>query len=545
MEGRKEFAQGNLFRGHIVDVENHRIIDGEMTVEKGCIASIRECSDIASDAPYFIPGFVDSHVHVESSMMVPYEFGRVAMKHGTVAAVCDPHEIANVLGVQGVEFMLESASLSPFHFFFGCPSCVPSCGGSIETSGATLGVAEVQALMARPDIHFLAEMMNYPGVLGNDPGVMAKIGAAQEQGKPVDGHAPGVVGQDRQRYASAGISTDHECATIEEGRACLASGMNLLIREGSAAKDFDSLIPLLREKPGSVMFCTDDCHPADFLKGHINQLVARALSLGYDVFDVLSAASVNPVRHYRLPVGLLRQGDKADFIVVSDLTPAFRVLATYLDGVEYQETAPSPVTSHPNRFQALPLREEDLEYPLAKGQQLHVIGASDGSLLTEHLTVTVDDVSAPLTGLNKIVVYNRYQAGKKPQIAYIRGFGITNGAMAASIAHDSHNIVAIGSDDAKIAQAINKVIEMQGGGYAMNGQEESSLALPIAGLMSSRPGQEIAQASARLEETIRRAGCPLHSPFITMAFMALPVIPFLKLTDVGLFDSLQFRFVEQ
>ncbi len=540
----------NTFKGHIVDLVARRIFDGEFSVVQGKIATITEC-EVESSAPYYLPGFVDSHVHIESSMMTPVEFARIALRHGTIGAVCDPHEIANVMGVEGIEMMLDIARLADFRFAFGMPSCVPSCNKDIETSGFTLGAAEVEQFMKRDDIYFLAEMMNFPGVLGHDPEVMAKIAAAKAAGKPVDGHAPGLVGETRQQYAAAGISTDHECTSMETGRAAVASGMIVQIREGSAAKDYNALAPLIAEAPGQVMFCTDDCHPTDFVRGHLDRIVRHAIADGYDILDILTAACLTPVKHYSIPAGLLQIGDPADFIVLSDLTPHFRVIKSYIDGEKVysskgqftanrmlersMQVQKNLVRSMINNFNAQPITPVDIAHTPRSTED--IIVASDGSLFTVHDRGPVD------ANVQKIVVLDRYTANAKPQVAYIKGFGITRGAVAQSIAHDCHNIVAVGSDDDELVRVINRVIEMKGGVAVSDGIELEDLPLPIGGIISPLCGHELAFRCTLLDEAIKRAGCQFHSPFITLAFMCLPVIPQLKLTDKGLFDSEKFMFL--
>ena len=540
-----------VFKGHIVDLIARRIVGGEIIVENGRIASIVEC-EVEKSAPYFMPGFIDSHVHIESSMMTPVEFARIALRHGTIGAVCDPHEIANVMGTEGIELMLDLAKLADFRFAFGMPSCVPSCNKNIETSGFVLGASEVEKFMKRDDIYFLAEMMNFPGVLGGDPEVMAKIASAKAAGKPIDGHAPGLVGEDRKKYAGAGITTDHECNSMETGRAAVESGMFVLIREGSAAKDYAALAPLIAEAPGKVMFCTDDCHPNDFVRGHIDRIVRRAIADGYDVMDILTAACLTPVKHYGIHAGLLQKGDPADFIVVTDLTENFRVIKSYINGekvfsskgqftaslmLERSVQIQKNLVQHMiNNFNAKPICEADI----ARTPDLeeNVIVASDGSLFTlnEKCQVTPD--------VQKLVVLDRYSGNAIPKVAYIKGFGISKGAVAQSIAHDCHNIVAVGSDDKEIVKVINRVIEMKGGIAVTDGTMMEDLPLPIGGLISPLCGHELAFRCELLDEVIKRAGCKFHSPFITLAFMCLPVIPQLKLTDKGLFDSVKFQFLD-
>lgn len=538
------------FKGHIVDLVAKRIFGGEIRIVDGRIDSIKEC-EVDESSPYFMPGFIDSHVHIESSMMTPVEFARIATQHGTIGAVCDPHEIANVLGSEGIELMLKLSKLADFRFAFGMPSCVPSCNKDIETSGFVLGPEEVDKFMKRDDIYFLAEMMNFPGVIGKDPEVMAKIASSKAAGKPIDGHAPGLVGLDRERYAEAGISTDHECTTIETGRAAVKSGMIVQIREGSAAKDYAALSPLIAEAPGMVMLCTDDCHPNDFVRGHVDRIVRRAISDGYDIMDILTAACLTPVKHYGIPAGLLQVGDPADFIVVTDLTKDFRVMKAYINGekvfsskgqytanrlLERSVSVQKDLVLHmSNNFNAMPICEEDIARIATKDE--NIIVASDGSLFTKHEKGPVD------SSVQKMVVLDRYTKGAKPKVAYIKGFGITKGAVAQSIAHDCHNIVAVGSDDKELVKVVNRVIEMKGGIAVSDGTIMEDLPLPIAGIISPLCGHELAFRCTLLQEAIERAGCRFHSPFITLAFMCLPVIPELKLTDKGLFDSVNFKFV--
>lgn len=524
-----------VFQGHIVDVINRRIFDGSIEVSDGAISSVRESGDVSADSPYILPGFIDSHFHVESSMMLPTELAKVAVLHGTTGIVTDPHEIANVLGIRGIDFMLEDASRTNFNFCFGAPSCVPSCGTDIETSGAVLSPGDVSELLKRPQIGYLSEMMNFPGVLAEDPEVLAKIDAARRAGKPVDGHAPGLLGEDRARYAEKGISTDHECTTYEEGLSCIENGMNVLVREGSAAKNYQALIPLLNLHPDRIMFCTDDCHPEDIVYGHINSLVKRALADGFDLWDILRAACLNPQKHYGLDWGLLREGDPATFIMVDSLTPDMKVLATFFKGEPLTTRKADSGKGFPNIFEADPIREEDIASE--PSGRVPVIVARDGQLYTSIEYADRSDSSYPWDEVQKIVVVNRYRKGVPPSVGFVRGFNVRDGAMAASIAHDCHNLVAIGSSDSRIVRVVNEVIAMKGGIVALCGEDEmGSLALPVAGLMSPLEGREIDRLYRELLRIISKAGCDMRAPFLTMSFMCLPVIPQAKITDKGLFD---------
>ncbi|WP_022834962.1 adenine deaminase [Salisaeta longa] len=533
--------------GYIVDLHARSIRPGVVHVRDGRIAALESAEDVPHR--FLLPGLIDAHVHVESSMLAPSEFARAAVPHGTVATVSDPHEIANVLGKAGVRFMLEDASRVPLKISFGAPSCVPAT--PFETAGAALGPDDVATLLDDPAIGYLSEMMNYPGVLSGDAEVQAKLEAAQARGLPVDGHAPGLRGAEAERYAAAGISTEHECTTLAEARDKLAAGMHILIRDGSAAQNFDALIPLMAEAPERLMFCTDDAHPDMLRRGHIDRLVRRALARGYNRFDVLRAACVHPVTHYSLDVGLLRVGDPADFIVVDDLN-AFTVQATYIDGQRVSEngtanfSATPPET--PNAFHAAPVEPADLEVP-ATGDTLRVIEAADHQLTTgeAHLPATIVDgaaVADPARDVLKLAVINRY-VDAPPATAFVRGFGLERGAMASSVAHDSHNVIAVGANDDALARAINAVIAETGGISVATPEDVACLPLPIAGLMSAAPFETVATRYEALSRRVQdELGSPMEAPFMTLSFMALLVIPSLKLSDQGLFDGDAFAFTD-
>ena len=549
--------ENNTFTGHILDIFNRKIIDGTICIENGIIKSITPSDEaIDKDAPYFLPGFVDSHVHIESSMMIPANFARLAVCHGTTGVIADPHEIANVLGVSGVDFMIKSSKDACIHFAFGLPSCVPSCSPEFETSGANIDSKTTAEMLKRKDIHFLAEMMNYPGVLNKDPEVMAKIEAAKKNGKPIDGHAPGLSEEEIKKYAQAGITTNHEDFLYENAAAGIENGIMIQIREGSAAKNFDNLVKLIGKYPDMLMFCTDDSHPSDLIKGHVDKMVRKAISLGYDIWDVLQIACINPVIHYNQPWGMLRVGDPADFICISDLTPQFNVCQSYISGkLVYSAdqgitctTVDSKDEEYPNFFVANKISVDDIKSDLHKGDTINVIRAFDGSLFTEKEFVTI--ASEPTSenpyqenGIQKIVVLNRYTPNAKPQIGYIRGFDIKDGAFGESIAHDCHNIVAIGTSDELLCKVINQIIDMKGGIAVATNDSTSKLPLPIAGIMSPLDGNEITRLYTDLSNTVKKMGCSFDSPFITLAFMCLPVIPKLKLTDKGLMDVEQFKLI--
>lgn len=537
-----------VFHAHLVDLHQRTIHGVEMHLADGRIEGIAQV-EVPADVPYLLPGFVDAHIHIESSMLVPSEFARMAVVHGTVATVSDPHEIANVMGMEGVRYMIENGKLAPFKFNFGAPSCVPAT--TFETAGAVIDAAGVETMLQWPEIRYLSEMMNYPGVLFRDPEVMAKIDAAHHLGKPVDGHAPGLRGDDARRYIEAGISTDHECFTYEEGLEKLQLGMKVIIREGSAAKNFAALIDLLPQFPDQIMFCSDDKHPDDLINGHINLLVKRALAHGCELFDVLCAACLNPVLHYGLDVGLLRTGDPADFILVNNLTD-FDVLATYIDGRLVADKGKSLINRIEapviNQFNTSPKSPAEFALP-ARADKIRVIEALNGEIVTQSSVVDarVENglaLADPGRDILKLAVVNRY-SDAPPAVAFIRNFGLTQGAIASCVGHDSHNILAVGCDDESLCKAVNLIIAEKGGVGAVYDNREWVLPLPVAGIMTNADGYETAASYARIDAAVKQEmGCTLTAPFMTLSFMALLVIPALKLSDKGLFDGKSFSFAE-
>ncbi len=577
-------------KGNIINILEKKIQFGTIEIENGIIQKITYESDLIPHTSYLIPGFVDAHVHVESSMLTPAQFARLAVVHGSVATVSDPHEIGNVLGKSGVEYMIENARQTPFKFCFGAPSCVPAT--TFETAGAVITPNDIEELFQNyPEVGYLAEVMNFPGVLNQDPDMMAKIALAQRYNKPVDGHAPGLRGDDARRYIEAGCQTDHECFTADEALDKLKYGMKILIREGSAAKNFDALIGLLPEHYENMMFCSDDKHPDNLVEGHINLLVKRALAKYPDLlFEILQMACVNPVQHYNLPVGLLREGDSADFIVIDNLTD-FKVNQTYLNGEIVAENGVSHIpnlsSTIVNNFNCNKKKIEDFRYeisahyesviPTKEGTvesspksrlktdnvssllrrddieseailpKIKVIEVLDGQLITlksEHEPKILNGfvVSDIERDILKIVVVNRYQDAPVA-IAFIKNFGLKQGAIASSVAHDSHNIIAVGVDDNSICEAVNMIIEARGGVSAINEKgQKNILKLPIAGIMSGEDGYEVAKEYSEIDKFAKQLGCTLASPFMSLSFMALLVIPNLKLSDLGLFDGEKFSF---
>lgn len=534
--------------GMIVDVVSGKIFPGTIHVEEGKIVAVESAPQM-QNVPYILPGFVDAHVHIESSMLIPSEFARLASVHGTVATVSDPHEIANVLGVEGIRYMIENSRKVPFHFYFGASSCVPAT--NFETAGATLTAAEIEELFVKDELKYLSEMMNYPGVLHKDPIVMEKIAVAKKHRRPIDGHAPGLRGEECARYIAAGISTDHECFTLDEAKEKAAAGMHIIIREGSAAKNFEALHPLFNLYPTRLMFCSDDKHPDALVEGHIDELVKRSIALGYDTMAVLRAATLNPVKHYGLDVGLLQPGDSGDFIVVDNLRD-FNVSETYVNGICIAENGKTHLRSiaetTPNKFACSRKKAEDFVIKASSPSgSIRVIKVEDGQLVTkdvtmEPLVVEGNYVADPSRDLLKLVVVNRYEE-RPPAIAFVTNFGLKKGAIASCVAHDSHNIIAVGCNDRDIAAAVNLLIDQRGGIAAVAGEEKAGLALPVAGIMSNEDGYVVSRHYAALDAKAKAFGSSLHAPFMTLSFLALLVIPELKLSDRGLFDARKFAFV--
>ncbi|PCH68990.1 MAG: adenine deaminase [Bacteroidetes bacterium] len=532
--------------GNIVDVINQRIFQGTIHVESGSINAVVE--EDVSENHFIMPGFVDAHVHIESSMLIPSEFARLAVVHGTVATISDPHEIGNVLGVDGVKYMIDNGKKVPFKFHFGAPSCVPAT--SFETAGAEIDLAGVKELLAMDEVFYLAEMMNFQGVLNRDPLVIDKIAFAHKLGKQVDGHAPGLRGDDAKRYIDAGITTDHECFTREEALDKLKHGMKILIREGSAAKNFEALIDLLNDYPDEIMFCSDDKHPNDLMVGHINQLAERAIAKGIDAMKVLRATTLNPVKHYGMNVGLLRENDRADLIVVENLSN-FKTIQTYIDGQKVAENGETLIDrvdeAIVNNFNCNPINIDDIKVK-KESDNINVIEVLDGQLITNNLQLSIGNEqehvkSSIADDILKIVVVNRYSYAP-PAIAFTKNFGLKKGAIASSVAHDSHNIIAVGVADEDIVNSINLLIETKGGVSLSNGNDKNVLALPVAGLMSNEDGYKVGQEYDDLDKKVKaELGSTLTSPYMTLSFCALLVIPDLKLSNKGLFSGKDFQFV--
>jgi adenine deaminase len=534
--------------GNIVDVFNKEISSGYLTIKDGKIAEFVKNTTHTSNR-YILPGFIDAHIHIESSMLLPCEFARLAAHHGTVAVVADPHEIANVMGLSGIEFMYNNSLDAAIKIYFGAPPCVPAT--DFETTGGKIDENDIKYLFEKYDLKFLCEVMNVPSVVNSDVSMMKKLNLARSLNKKIDGHAPGLKGELLKKYIKSGVSTDHECETLSEAKEKIANGMKILIREGSAAKNFETLCPLIENYPDSCMFCSDDLHPDDLIKGDINLLVKRGLEKGIDIFKVLQVACVNPVLHYGLDVGLIRIGDFADFIVVDNLEN-LNILETYVNGKMVYKSGKKFIEEKTfqkiNNFQTEKIKEDEIKCKLDKGAIINIIGVKDKSLITSKLLekpslengYVVSDINRDIL---KIVVYNRYFK-EKPAVGFVKNFGLKEGAIASSVAHDSHNIVAVGADDKSICKAINLIVENKGGIAAAKENESFVLPLHFGGLMSGDSAYVVAEKYSKLNSMAREMGCKLSAPFMTLSFMALSVIPELKITDRGLFDYKSFKFID-
>jgi adenine deaminase len=532
--------------GKIVDIHQRRIYPGEVIAEGPRISSIEEREN-AGDM-YILPGLLDAHIHIESSMLTPGSFAMAAVSRGTTGTVSDPHEIANILGREGVDFMIEDGRKTPFKFYFGAPSCVPAT--DFETAGARLGAAEIRELLNRDEIKYLAEMMNYPGVVNEDKEVLEKIAVAKQLKKPVDGHAPGLSGEALKKYTGAGIETDHECSSLEEALEKISLGMKIIIREGSAGRNLNALKDLYRSNPSVIMLGSDDIHPEMLMERHLDKLISGLIREGYDPFDVIRSATINPVMHYGLDPGLLRPGDFADLIIVDSLQE-MNVLETWINGQKVYDRGKILFSYKPgppvNRFCCSETAREEI---LVKnsGSPFRVINAFDGELFTKEIIHKAPEgkyvESNTSEDILKIVVRNRYH-DSAPAVAFIRGFGLKAGAFAGSVAHDSHNIIAAGVKDEDITDAINEIVRLKGGMAVADSGKIHSMQLSVAGIMSDRPCEEVAAGYQFLSGLVRDLGCKMSSPFMTLSFMALLVIPELKLSDRGLFNSNNFDFVSQ
>lgn len=530
--------------GQLVDIHKREIYPAIITVENGKVAGIER--SVSAEKVYIIPGLIDAHIHIESSMVTPGAFAMAAVTHGTTSVVSDPHEIANVLGRVGVEYMISDSRKVPLKFWFGAPSCVPAT--KFETSGAVLDPYEIEKLLSLPEIHYLSEMMNFPGVISGDSDVKRKLDIAKKLGKPVDGHAPGLTGELLKKYVAAGISTDHECSTLDEAKEKISLGMKILIREGSAAKNLTALKELFNTNPGEIMLCSDDLHPEMLLTRHINKLIALLISEGFDLFNVIRSATINPVQHYNLDGGLLSVGDNADFIVADSLTE-MNILETWINGEKVFSNNKILFDYKPgsgiNNFNCQQIGLSDIQVSNIS-KRIRVIEAFEGELLTKEILWDAGNKSVIDSDIDndilKIVVKDRYN-DCAPAVGFIKGFGLKKGAFASSIAHDSHNIISIGANDYDIVSSINEIVKLKGGLSVVSGEKKSSLQLNIAGIMTTRSCKDVASDYEKLNVLVRSMGCSMAAPFMTLSFMALLVIPDLKIGDKGLFDVKKFELV--
>lgn len=565
------------FTSYIYDVVSHTIRPVRISIENGIFTKVAPITVTEKDPVdvrgLVIPGFIDSHIHIESSMITPAQFARIAVRHGTTSVVCDPHEIANVLGIDGIELMIKNANEVPFNFFFTAPSCVPAT--TFETSGAILNSSDIEYLLKKDEIVALGEMMNFPGVINGDEEVLKKLDLARKYGKPIDGHAPLLSNENLDKYLAQGISTDHECTNILEAIEKKLKGMKIMVRDGSSALNMEGLFNidegnLLIKNPSSWdliyrdiferkifspifdFIVSDDKHPNDLIKGHLNLSIKKAVDLGIDSLKAIDMVTINPAYHYNLNCGAIVEGAKADFIVVDSISDC-NVLRTYVagecvfDGENVLFDVPEIETNNSINASKKSSGDFDIHYD-GDECEVNVIECFDGELLTKKTTAKLsvkDGIIQPDVhkDILKIAVVERY-GGNTVANAFIKGFGLKKGAIASSVAHDSHNIIVVGNNSDMMAQAVNRVIDDMGGIAIVSEQFSDSLPLPIAGLMSNENAYDVAQKLAILHKRAATLGCELQAPFMTMAFMSLLVIPSLKISDKGLFDGDSFEFVD-
>ena len=546
-----------LTNAGIVNVFSGEIIPGSIAVAKGYIigfGSYPAKRVVNMKGRFVAPGFIDAHVHIESSMSCPTEFARSVLPHGTTTVAADPHEIANVLGAEGIGYMIDSSKDQPVNIYFTLPSCVPAT--DMETSGAKLGADDLLPFMDNCRIIALGEVMNFPGVICRDNEVLRKIEGMKKQIKPVDGHAPGLTGRDLYAYISAGIFSDHECTTEKEAKEKLNAGMHIMIREGTGAKNLEDLLPIInRQTARRVMWCTDDRHPHDIIKeGHIDYIVRSAIRMGLDPVIAIQMATINPAEYFGLNhVGAIAPGRQADLVVFSDIkNPVieevyFRGNLAAKEGKmlpEIKRPAPLNIRSSMN----IDIAKIDFSIP-ALSRQARVIEVISDQIVTGQSLIKVavsgnSAVSDIKRDILKIAVVERHKGTHNTGMGFARGFGLKQGALASSVAHDSHNIIIVGTNDEDMKTALEAVVKMGGGlAAAGNGKILAALPLPIAGLMSLQPLKTIKEKLDNLINISREFGSSLSDPFMTLSFLALPVIPELKITDKGLVDVSKFRIV--
>jgi adenine deaminase len=544
-----------LTNAQVVDVFSGEIVSEAIAISNGVIVGFGQYEakkTVNLNGRYVAPGFIDSHVHIESAMTCVTEFARAVLVHGTTTVVADPHEIANVLGSSGIEYMLQSAEQQPINIYFTLPSCVPAT--DMETAGARLTAENLQPFLKNERIVALAEMMNYPGVIHRDPEVLAKISSARQQKKPIDGHGPGLTGKPLYAYISAGIQSDHECTTAQEAKEKLMAGMHIMIRQGTGARNLQALLPVVNERTAKrMMWCTDDRHPHDLIaEGHIDSIVREAIRSGLDAVLAIQMATLNPAEYFGLHhLGAIAPGKQADLVVFEDLKNPV-IEKVYCRGILLAEKEKirseirGPVTATVPRSMQIDLHRVDFTIPAEKNR-IRVIEIVPDQLITRQRIESIPvknnrGVSDPSRDLLKIMVVERHKGTGNIGKGYVRGFGLKRGALASSVAHDSHNIIVVGTSDTDMQIALEAVAKMGGGLAAvLDARIMASLALPIAGLMSSAPVRKVRDQLDHLIKVAQDLGTVLKDPFMTLSFLALPVIPELKLTDIGLIDVNRFE----
>jgi adenine deaminase len=532
-----------IIRGNLLNFSTEEIYGAEIQIQNGKISCVKPVKEDFNNL--ILPGFIDAHIHIESSMLTPSRFAEAVVPHGTTSVISDPHEIANVMGLEGIEYMNRDASSVPLKVLMTVPSCVPAT--KFETSGAVISQFEVEKLLKKENMVALGEMMNFPGVIHEDPVVMAKLDAAKRIGKPIDGHSPLLSGYELCKYIAAGISTDHECSNLQEVLEKRRLGMKIMLREGSSARNLKDLAA-----SGGDFIVSDDKHPGDLLKGHIDVMVRKAIEYGIDPFEAVKMVTINPAEHYNLGTGTIYPGKAADIIVVNNMKD-MNVERVFIDGNLVAKEGKclfivKPLKL-PNTFSLKPKKPSDFNVKSSNPTEIvRVIDVVEDQIVTKESSAILDTVKGNLEAdldndILKISVVERYGFGRISN-AFIKGFGLKNGAIATSIAHDSHNILSVGTNSKDIAIAVNTVLRNNGGLVAVFNDDCYSLKLPLAGLMSIKPASEVSSDLNMLHRVVKNMGSKLQSPFMTLSFMALLVIPALKISDQGLFDVEKFDFVD-
>ncbi|MDI6644268.1 MAG: adenine deaminase [Methanobacteriaceae archaeon] len=532
-----------MLKGNILNVFSEEIYPAEIMVEKGIIKCVKPLNEDLKG--YILPGFIDAHIHIESSMLTPSRFSEMVIPHGTTAVVADPHEIANVMGVDGIKYMIKDASSVPLKFFFTAPSCVPAT--PFETSGSILSSEDIDRLLDYREIVALGEMMNFPGVIGGDKEVFNKIETAKKHKKPIDGHAPLLTGDNLCKYVAAGISTDHECTQPQEAFEKRQMGMKIMLREGSSAKNLEDLLSV-----GGDFIVSDDKHPEDLLQGHLDVMIKKAVQLGLDPVKAIKMVTINPAQHYSLNNGAIQPGRSADLVIVDDLEK-LNVESVYINGKLVSENGRpkfpvKPLTVDSTFLSSKKTRKDFEIFSPNESEKVRVIDVVEGQLITGESEAILNVENSKIQpkiddDILKIAVVERYGHNRITN-AFVRGFGLKSGAIASSVAHDSHNIIVVGTSGEDMARAVNLILKNKGGISITMDAKQYSLKLPIAGLMSVESAREVSLKLKKLHQVVSTMGSNLKSPFMTMSFMALLVIPKIKISDQGLFDVESFQFVD-